>query len=301
MTGKQKMGIVAAILVALLAANWALSAWNDRQETREAKEAEAEKIYLTDAEDVTAYSYSDGKNEMSFSRTDDVWYYDADSEIPMSQSTIQSTADDFGKMEAVRKLEDPDELSDYGLEDPLYTIGFTDGDGNETSVYIGSGAGENYYATVDDIGDVYTVSADVINLLQFDLASLVQYDTVPSIGSGNLTKVTVTEDGAETVYEDDDDLAELAGGFGTLTLTSCADYHVTEEELAGYGLDEAQRITVTAEYTDNDSGDIKSYTVYVGAAADAGENRYVMAEGSKMVCEVSDAIVQNMIAVDEEE
>ncbi len=75
---------------------------------------------------------------------------------------------------------------------------------------------------------------------------LAQLDVVPAISSGSLKKVKITENGETTTYKEEDELAELAGGFGVLTLTECADYHVTDEELSAYGLDEASRITAEA-------------------------------------------------------
>ena len=155
----------------------------------------------------------------------------------MNQDTVQSTADAIRQMEAVRELKNPDQLSDYGLDKPSYTIQFQDNDGVTTEILIGNGAGENYYATVET-AERYTRSVQVSRIIcKFDLTNLVQYDTVPSIGSGNLKSVTITENGTDTVYEEDDQVGELAGGFGALSLTDCANYHASEEELAEYGLD----------------------------------------------------------------
>ena len=295
---KKKTIILLATILLLIVANGAASAWNDKSEKKKEKEAEASKIYLTDAGDITAYSYSDGNQNMSFTKADDTWEYDEDNEIPVNQDTVQSTADAIRQMEAVRELENPDQLSDYGLDKPSYTIQFQDNDGVTTEILIGNGAGENYYATVGDSGKVYTISSDFQSYLQFDLTNLVQYDTVPSIGSGNLKSVTITENGTDTVYEDDDQVGELAGGFGTLSLTDCVNYHASTEDLAEYGLDEGQRITAKAIYTDSSDKE-QTFTVYLGKTDDAGENRYIMVEGSDMVYRISETVAQNMISIEE--
>ena len=295
---KKKTIILLVMILLLVVANGVASAWNDKSEKKKEKEAEASKIYLTDAGDITAYSYSDGNQNMSFTKADDTWEYDEDNEILVNQDTVQSTADAIRQMEAVRELENPDQLSDYGLDKPSYTIQFQDNDGVTTEILIGNGAGENYYATVGDSGKVYTISSDFQNYLQFDLTNLVQYDTVPSIGSGNLKSVTITENGTDTVYEDDDQVGELAGGFGTLSLTDCVNYHVSTEDLAEYGLDEGQRITAKAIYTDSSDKE-QTFTVYLGKTDDAGENRYVMVEGSDMVYRISETVAQNMISIEE--
>ena len=295
---KKKTIILLVMILLLVVANGVASAWNDKSEKKKEKEAEASKIYLTDAGDITAYSYSDGNQNMSFTKADDTWEYDEDNEIPVNQDTVQSTADAIRQMEAVRELENPDQLSDYGLDKPSYTIQFQDNDGVTTEILIDNGAGENYYATVGDSGKVYTISSDFQNYLQFDLTNLVQYDTVPSIGSGNLKSVTITENGTDTVYEEDDQVGELAGGFGALSLTDCVNYHAAAEELAEYGLDESQRITAKAVYTDSSDKE-QTFTVYLGKTDDAGENRYVMVEGSDMVYRISETVAQNMISIEE--
>lgn len=295
---KKKTIILLVMILLLVVANGVASAWNDKSEKKKEKEAEASKIYLTDAGDITAYSYSDGNQNMSFTKADDTWEYDEDNEIPVNQDTVQSTADAIRQMEAVRELENPDQLSDYGLDKPSYTIRFQDNDGVTTEILIGNGAGENYYATVGDSGKVYTISSDFQNYLQFDLTNLVQYDTVPSIGSGNLKSVTITENGTDTVYEDDDQVGELAGGFGTLSLTDCVNYHASTEDLAEYGLDEGQRITAKAIYTDSSDKE-QTFTAYLGKTDDAGENRYVMVDGSDMVYRISETVAQNMISIEE--
>ena len=127
---KKKTIILLAMILLLVVANGAASAWNDKSEKKKEKEAEASKIYLTDASDITAYSYSDGSQNMSFAKVDDTWEYDEDNEITMNQDTVQSTADAIRQMEAVRELKNPDQLSDYGLDKPSYTIQFQDNDGD---------------------------------------------------------------------------------------------------------------------------------------------------------------------------
>ena len=77
---KKKTIILLAMILLLVVANGAASAWNDKSEKKKEKEAEASKIYLTDASDITAYSYSDGSQNMSFAKVDDTWEYDGGSE-----------------------------------------------------------------------------------------------------------------------------------------------------------------------------------------------------------------------------
>ena len=231
---------------------------------------------------------------MSFTKEKGEWVYDEDDGVRLNQSTIKSTAKEITGLTAVRKLSDPDEKSDYGLDSPDYTVTYTAKDGTKGTIQIGNAAGDNYYAMIEDSDAVYTISGTLVSDLVFDLSSLTENDTLPSISSGNLKKVEVTQNGKTTTYKKKKERGELAGGWGTISLTQCADYNV--KDLAKYGLDEANRITVTATYKDSTSGDKKTCTVYVGNVN--GDNRYVQLKDSNMVYEVGSSIVENMMSVD---
>ena len=296
---KNKLVILLLVLAGLLVVYLGLSAYNKQADKKKQEKAEAEQIHLVDADSLTKISYTDGSSSMAFTCEDGTWYYDKDKEIPISQSTLEEMEKNITDLTAVRKIKNPDDLKDYGLTSPLYEVSYTDADGNAHTIHVGDTAGENYYASLDDETDVYTIDSTLTGNLAFDLKDVANYDEVPSIGSGNIKKVEVTEAGKTTTYSEEDDLNELAGGFGALTLTDCVDYHVTEENLSKYGLTESDRITAVATYKDSDSGKKKRFTVYIGKETDDGTNRYVMVDGSKMVYQVSKEIVGNMITVDE--
>lgn len=301
MRSKKGIWTLAGLLVALIGIYVGLRYWDVRKQEAEEKKAEEETIHVVQAEELSAFSYTDGTDTMEFSREEDTWYYDGDREIPMVQDAVQTMADEIQDVTAVRELEDPDALEDYGLDAPSYTIGYTEEEGDSGTLYIGNMTGENYYAMPEGSRTVYTIDGTLVSALLFDLADLAQTDTVPSISSGNLVSVTVTEVGESQTYQEEEDLAELAGGLGVLSLTECVDYHVTDESLSDYGLDEEERMIVQAVYTDTDTEEEETYTVYIGAEDDTGENRYLMPEGSKMVYQVSTDVIGNMTTVSEGE
>lgn len=294
MKQKRVMLILVAILVVLAALYGGLRVWNQKSEEKEAKQAKADKIHITETDGLSAFSYTNGTDTMGFTREDDAWYYDADQAIPVSQSTVEGIANAIEGLTAVRELEDPDKLEDYGLTEPSYTIQYTSKDGTESALYIGDAAGEDYYVTVGDTGKVYTITSNIVSQLQFELSQMVENDSVPSIGSGNLKKVEITENGGTTTYEEEDELAKLAGGFGTLSLSDCVNYHASEEDLAGYGLDEAGRMTAIATYKDASTKKNETFTIYIGKMDTSGTYRYVMVKDSKMVYQVNKDVVKNM-------
>ena len=290
------------MLTVLLVLYGGLKAWNSHSDRQKKAKEDKEKVSLVDVKSLKSFAYESGGSKMSFTKENGEWVYDEDDGVRLNQSTIKSTAKEITGLKAVRKLSDPDEKSDYGLDSPDYTVTYTAKDGTKGTIQIGNAAGDNYYAMIEDSDAVYTISGTLVSDLVFDLSSLTENDTLPSISSGNLKKVEVTQNGKTFVCKSvcsrqklqKKERAELAGGWGTISLTQCADYNV--KDLAKYGLDEANRITVTTTYKDSTSGDKKTCTVYVGNVN--GDNRYVQLKDSNMVYEVGSSIVENMMSVD---
>lgn len=305
MKKRKALFLLLGVLILLLAAYFALSYWNKGREEKEAEEAEASKIYVTDigSDDITAISYNVGNGDMEFEKEDGTWYYTADRDFPLTQSYPENAAEAMGRLEADRELTDGDKLADYGLEDPAYTVQLTQSDGTVTDICFGNTTGDCYYVTAGDTGVVYTVSATVIEDLNYTLDDMAQLDEYPGIGSGNLVKEVITENGESTTYDSEnedqsEDIAAVAGGLGAVALSEAADYSVEDEDLAGYGLDEASRITVEATYTQDEEE--KVLTLYLGGEDGEG-NRYVMLNDSRIVYLISDEICNNILNIDEEE
>ena len=158
-------------------------------------------------------------------------------------------------------------------------------------------AGDDYYVMKSGSDTVYTVASSVIDPFNYALDDMAQLDDYPSIGSGNLVKEVITQDGGTTTYdsENDDqaeDIAAVAGGLGAVTLSEAADYSVEDEDLDMYGLDGTSRITVEATYTQDDEDQL--LTLYIGNE-DGNGNRYVMINDSRIVYLISDEICDNIL------
>ena len=68
------------------------------------------------------------------------------------------------------------------------------------------------------------MSTGVIEDLQYSMEDMAQLDTFPTIGSGNLKKVVISQGTEKTKYssENDDDaksMATIAGGLGAVSYT----------------------------------------------------------------------------------
>ncbi|WP_346662387.1 DUF4340 domain-containing protein [uncultured Merdimonas sp.] len=298
MKERKMLILLAAAFVALIGCYVGIEVWNEEQKEAADAKAEAEKIFLTDAEELKEISCTSGDQSLGFVKRDGEWYYDEDSQIPVNQDAVDGLADAVTGLTAVRELKDPDEAADYGLEEPSSTIRYQTEKGKTAYIYIGDQTGENYYARTDDSDSIYTISDDLPYRMDYDLGEYVQNDSVPSISSGNLKKVEVTGNGTSVTYEEEDALTELAGGFGTLSLTSPVVFHAEAEDLVDYGLDEASRESAAATYQDTQTGEKETFTVYFGDTDEDG-NRYAMVKGSVLVYTVSQSVADNCLTVEE--
>lgn len=267
------------------------------QKNQSAKKSSSGQLTVKNMEAITSISYNNGQN-LSFVKKDGTWYYEKDSEYPLEQSYLNTMASQFQKIAAVRRLKNGDSLKDYGLEKPAYTIKVKDKEGTETTYYIGNASGDNYYLTLDDKSEIYTVSADLLSNLSYSLKDMMKTDTFPTLSSGNLKKVVITGGGKKKTYtsKSKTDMDNIAGGLGVFTFGDCQNYSVKDKELSKYGLDSKSRISVDITYKDTDSKKTQNLTLYIGSKDKDKENYYVQLKGSKMVY-LSDAdVVKNILS-----
>ena len=293
--------ILLVILILLVAVYFILRTWNTKQTEKEEEKQEAATVHVTDtsADDIVSMKFNVGNGDLEFSKEDDQWYYTPDKDFPLKQSYPEDMAETVGSITADRELTDGDSIDAYGLDDPVYTIEYTDADGNTTEILFGNMTGDDYYVMLNGSDTVYTVSSSVIDPLNYALDDMAQLDDYPSIGSGNLVKEVITQNGETTTYDSEDedqaeDIASVAGGLGAVTLSEAADYSVEDGDLDMYGLDEDSRITVEATYTQDDEE--KLLTLYIGNE-DGNGNRYVMLNDSRIVFLISNEVCDNILNV----
>ncbi|MGN0417800.1 DUF4340 domain-containing protein [Anaerostipes faecalis] len=293
MKRKRTLSILILVFAGLLALYTGISIY--QKHSSEKKESE-NVIWIKKLSSLTSISYNNGEN-LSFVKENGTWYYTSNKEYPIVQSYLKELASQFQNVEAVRELKDGDSLSNYGLDQPSYTIKVKDKNGAQATYYIGNATGENYYFTVDDKSKIYTVSSNILSNLSSSLNDMIETDTFPSLSTGNLTKVVVNNNGKKTTYTSSskNGLDSIAGGLGVFTFGDCQDYSASGNELSKYGLDAASRISVEISYKDTDTNKKKNLTLYIGKNDKDKKNYYVKLKDSKMVY-LSDAdVVKNIL------
>lgn len=290
MKQKKTLSILILVLAGLLALYGGIRIYQNAQD-----DDSSDKIIVKKLNNISSISFQNGEN-ISFVKEDGTWYDQEHKEYPIIQDSVNTLASSFQNMEAARKLGKGDALDDYGLKNPAYTVSVKEKDGGTTTFYIGNAAGENYYLTVDDKSTIYTVSSDIVASLTASLDDYIQKDTFPTLSTGNLKKVVVTQNGKKKTYKSDNDIDAIAGGLGTFSFGDCENYSVKESELTKYGLDKDSRITVDITYKDTENDNKKkTITLYIGSKDDSGDYYYVKPGDSDMVYLGDTDVIKNIL------
>lgn len=299
---QRTLWILLAVLAALLIVFFSMKHINEKKTEEEKKKQADETVQIYEADSLTGISYEDSEGQtMTFEKDGKGWKYTGDTSIPLSESAMSSMETAFMDIAAVKEIKEPDALGDYGLDKPAYKLLLTGENGKSDLLLIGSAAGDNYYLMHEDDEKVYTVSADILTQMVWELADVVQKESFVSVTDQNFVKQVVTKgDGTETTFdaadeEQKDAVAAVSGGYSGFYFTACEDYHVTEKTLSDYGLDEKTRTKVVLTYNetggDGDSEE-KELTYYVGEKDSAGTYYYVQLDGSQMVNTVTASSVE---------
>ena len=314
MTKQSKTLIALAAVVVVCAAGYVgLRTWNQSQSEVD------ETVYITQLSDPTALTFTNQYGTYSFTKGEEGWTRDDDSDFPTDQNALDDLAGQAGKLAAVRTISDPEELSSYGLDEPTMEVNLADEDGTQVKLLIGSTADSgDYYAKVDGSDTVYTIASTLPTALDIQVDELIALAEFPSISEDNIQSVTWTSgestvtlvkeetesepaedtssdssaDSSEeettivwkvdgqTVSEDNTTFISLMAQLSELAFSDCYDYHKQAQTRTDCGLDTPVGV-LTVVYTDGDEE--KTMTLTLGALAEGGDSYYAMLDDDPII------------------
>ena len=249
----------------------------DLQQKKADQEAEKEEtkdsslpVSVTDDE-IAKVTVKNGDVTMSYTKNDDTWTYEEDSDFPLDESAVDTKMSKLTSLTVDRVLESPEDLSEYGLDEPKQEVTVLKTDGTAFTLYIGNQNSSNndFYVKVDDGTDVYTMPASSVNVFDMQPYDVAKADTFPTLESTNIRNIKVEkedgtvefssdENGTSWTVKDQDGNEEEAGTTAASDLTTAVsslsykdfvDYK--GDDLARYGLDKpAETVTVVSEETE---------------------------------------------------
>ena len=249
----------------------------DLQQKKADQEAETEEtkdsslpVSVTDDE-IAKVTVKNGDVTMTYTKNDDTWTYEEDSDFPLDESAVDTKMSKLTSLTVDRVLESPEDLSEYGLDEPKQEVTVLKTDGTAFTLYIGNQNSSNndFYVKVDDGTDVYTMPASSVNVFDMQPYDVAKADTFPTLESTNIRNIKVEkedgtvefssdENGTSWTVKDQDGNEEEAGTTAASDLTTAVsslsykdfvDYK--GDDLARYGLDKpAETVTVVSEETE---------------------------------------------------
>lgn len=293
MKRSKRLCILLGVLAVACVATFALSRY---QAKKEQIQTNGEVVLEIPVDSVQALSWEYDGETLSFHK-DDQWIYDEDEAFPVDGEKIVGLLNQFSAMGAAFTIENPEDLSPYGLSDPTCSITITTDEETYTILLGGySTMDSQRYVSIGD-GNVYLVADDPLDDFDIGLRDLLDPDDIPAFDQ--VSEITFTgsenyqifyeayEDGSARTYCADDvyfvqqedgtlplDTDKVNSYLQTIRYLDLSDYvtyNVTDEELAQYGLDDPQ-LTIQVDYTEeNEDGDEVSDTFTLHISRDPEE------------------------------
>lgn len=267
MKRSKKIFILLGVLAVVCLAAFGVMQYEERQE----EITNSDEIILelpTESVQFLAWDYEE--QTLSFHREEN-WIYDEDASFPVDDEKINGLLEQFQSFGVSFIIENVEDYSQYGLEEPTCTIRLETED-QSYEILLGnySSMDSERYVSIGD-GNVYLVTEDPLEQFDTELKDLIRHDETPSFekatsltfaGAQDYT-ITYEEDSPDTYCADDvyftkqdgenkpldtSRVDDYLGEISSLALTDYVTYNATEEELASYGLDSPE-LTVTVNYS----------------------------------------------------
>lgn len=275
-----KLYALLGVLLVVCIAAFAVSRY---EEKKEQIKNSGEVILKIPTDSVTALSWTNESGKLSFTK-DETWVYDDDNAFPVDEEKINDLLEQFTSFAAAFSIDDVEDYSQYGLDEPICTIHITAGEESYT-VELGdfSKMDEQRYVSIGD-GKVYLVSEDPYDSYSAVLRDMIHNDTIPSFNtasritfSGEESYTIIRDENGKSIDQDDvyfvdgspldtTNVSNYLSVLCSLSLTEYVSYNVTTAELSEFGLDEPN-LTVELAYivkdSDGNEADTGSLTVHI--------------------------------------
>ena len=310
MSRGKKLLLLLGVLVVLAAAAVAVGRLSQEEEDTVPEDI-SETVFSVDADSVTALAWTYEDENLSFSRVNGSWTYDGDAVFPVDTSYLTAMLNALAEVRANKTIPDVDDLSQYGLAEPVCAVTVTaDGEGTFPLLFGSeTGMGGEVYCSVGD-GNVYLVDSYIPGYFSYGLLDVAEKEELPL--AGYVTGFRVDAEGETLTVEFEED-SEGGGAWRAeggdevldgekvnnfiilltgLTGGQCASYNAGDEALEEYGLSSASAGKIVLFWTDEDDAR-QSVHLTIGAGIDGGS--YAALDGSGMVYAVDAATFGDII------
>ena len=271
MAKKKTLKVLLAILLSLCAATFAISRYENRKEEIRTS---GEEFFSIDTQIVSTLSWNNGSDSVTLQKQDDVWTWSEDETFPVDNGEVGTLLNHFSSYRAAFVIENADDLSLYGLDDPVLRVSMITEDDTAYQISFGdySTMDEQRYVSIND-GNVYLVEDDLTEVFNISQEDLFLDDTLPSIKIASQISISGETDATIVYLEEneysicEDDVYFLKQGENYLPLSTSlvksylsnsitylnlgdhVTYNASTSDLSVYGLDVPDNVIIV-DYTD---------------------------------------------------
>ncbi|MDF2610175.1 MAG: hypothetical protein K0R92_1649 [Lachnospiraceae bacterium] len=274
MAGRKKKNLITllslfAVMVFLIGTYGYLAYFKETQANQDSADVTAETTTLAtlETDKIESVYFSNPDSTMTLLKdVEKGWMYKDEPSFPVNQTFAENMKAAFSNITSTMTVAtDVNDLSEYGLKEPVIQVVATLEDQTSTSIALGYEAPitGGYYATVNGEKTVYIVSSTFYDNFNKSRKEIMAVENIPTMSADTITHLVVgnQEEGTlELNYEEDnydytgntrwyivqpyetpvaaDEAAvtELLNSYTGMTFESAVDYDVTD--LTQYGLDQ---------------------------------------------------------------
>lgn len=303
----RKILILLAVLAVISITAYNVSKYEERKE--QIKNSN-EVVLSVEKENVVSLSWEYDSTSLAFHNSEG-WLYDNDEFFPVDEEEINSLLDIFGSFEAAFIIENVEDYSQYGLDEPECTINFATSD-TEYKITLGdySTMDSKRYVSIGD-GNVYLASEDPLDTFKRTLKDMIKNDEVPKFSTVNNISfsglenyeiyyaeenrftycdddIYFTDKDSETLSLDTSKVKSYLSSLSYLNIIDYVTYNATEDELTKYGFDEPE-LTVNIDYATTDEDGNENNTVFKIYISTVDEASYIRLNDSQIIYNLSES------------
>lgn len=157
---KQKKQLIVLVVALVLLVVGYIVAINKVNNVEVLDEISVISVIKSDSASVQNVSYIHDGVTINLSKENGSWVLTDDKEFELDEEVVNNIVNYASNLNARTQLEEPSELSEYGLDDPDYIVSFTDAQGVQQTYFIGDKfeVEGTYFAKVEGSDTIYTIT-----------------------------------------------------------------------------------------------------------------------------------------------
>lgn len=337
---KNKRGLIIALLMLVLFSSiYLLLKFRNQVDDTETSAA-TKTVFQMDADQIAELKIEYNKNIYTFIHENDTWSYKEDSQFPLNEAFMLNLVSKVTLIEATRELGEPENISEYGLDEPEIQVSVKDSDGKETILEFGDTNDAVSGCYLKTGNHVYLVDSGIKQAFSIDIRDLAELEEIPTVTSAIIQSVEIIQEGVTKVLNKDDssetgwslttirdgiekssmdaDSSKVSTFMSNYTVLSWQNYvSYDKNNLEKYGLDHPTVVTVDYQVTETkeiENAEDESETqsketeeivvekqeTFYIGNQDENGNYYAMLKDGKNIYTLSSETIEKMTALEQE-